>query len=94
MIEQLPEVEVERHVLEVPNVTCVKPYKAGMLLAGELRVARTCRADRQTRSMIWLLAAVAAWCVVPLPLAVAVGRSLRQSSPEHVPARLVEALAA
>jgi hypothetical protein len=44
--------------------------------------------------MIWLLAAVAAWCVVPLPLAVAVGRSLRQSSPEHVPARLVEALAA
>lgn len=44
--------------------------------------------------MIWLLVALlaVAWCVVPLPLAVAVGRSLRQSSDEHVPVLLAEAL--
>lgn len=45
--------------------------------------------------MMWLLIGlvVLGWCVVPLPLAVAVGRSLRQSSPEYVPVLLVEAQA-
>jgi hypothetical protein len=43
--------------------------------------------------MIWIvLALVVAWCVVPLPLAVAVGRSLRQSSPEHVPVLWAESV--
>lgn len=44
--------------------------------------------------MSWFLLgmAVLAWCVVPLPMAVAVGRSFRQSSPEYLPPLLVEAL--
>lgn len=44
--------------------------------------------------MVWLLVVVAAlaWCVVPLPLTVAVGRSLRRSS-EDCESVLVESLA-
>lgn len=44
--------------------------------------------------MIWLILGLlaVAWCVVPLPLAVAVGRSLEQSSPDHVPPLLAESL--
>lgn len=53
-----------------------------------------CIGHRQDRGMSWFLLGMAAlaWCVVPLPLAVAVGRSFRQSSPEYLPPLLVEAL--
>lgn len=53
-----------------------------------------CMGDRQDQEMSWFLLgmAVLAWCVVPLPLAVAVGRSFRQSSPECLPPLLAEAL--
>lgn len=48
----------------------------------------------QTRGMSWFLLGlvVLAWCVVPLPLAIAVGRAFAQSSPDQVPPLLAEAL--
>jgi hypothetical protein len=53
-----------------------------------------CRSGSHTRCMIWFVVGLLAlaWRVVPLPLAVAVGRSLRQSSPEYVPERLAESV--
>ncbi|WP_244930139.1 hypothetical protein [Nocardioides sp. W7] len=44
--------------------------------------------------MSWFLLGLVllVWCVVPLPLAIAVGRSFRQSSPDQVPPLLAEAL--